>query len=93
MQTTESAKNKAERSYSVFGRHVYSQMVKHNVDTIKDLTSALERAGWKINKASVSAYLHGERKVPAEFARNVGKALGMAEQGERELAWMLYKWG
>lgn len=82
-----------KQRFSEFGRYLYSEMIRHGVETVTKLQDDLKMQGYPISRMSVSAYLKGERKVPVEFARQVASLLSFTEEEERELAWMLYRWG
>lgn len=82
-----------KQRFSEFGRYLYSEMIRHGVETVTRLRDDLAAQGYQISRMSISAYLKGERRVPIEFARQVASTLNFTEDEERELAWALYRWG
>lgn len=78
---------------SEFGRYVYGLMTEHGVANFSQLCARFDFAGDPIHRQTLMGYVKGSGRTPASFGRRLAASLELSESEERELSWMLYKWG
>lgn len=78
---------------SEFGRYVYGLMASKSVANFSQLCMKFDDSGDTIHRQTLMGYVKGSGRTPASFGRRLASALTLSDEEERELAWMLYRWG
>lgn len=76
-----------------FGQHLYKKMVSRGVMSFTALAAAMSTDGYPIYRQGVSKIARGEQIIQPRFARRLAVVLELSQEEERELSWMLYKYG
>jgi hypothetical protein len=78
---------------SEFGRYLYRLMVSKGIKTFNALASEMDTSEYRVFRQTVVKFAKGEQIVQPRFARRLATVLELSKQEERELAWMLYRYG
>lgn len=76
-----------------FGRYVYRLMLSKGIGSFNALATRMATEDYPVYRQMVSRFVKDDHSVPPKFARRLAAVLDLNEKEERELAWMLYKWG
>lgn len=76
-----------------FGQYLYKLMVSHGIMSFTALAAAMSTHDYPVYRQAVSKLAKGEQIVQPRFARRLAVVLELSPEEERELSWMLYKYG
>lgn len=79
--------------FSEFGRYLYKLTISHGIKSFSALAAAMDAEDYGVNRQSISNLAKGKQTVQPRFARRLTEVLSLDGDEERELSWMLYKFG
>jgi hypothetical protein len=76
-----------------FGKYVYRLMLTRGVTSFNALANKMATEDYPVYRQMVSRFVKEDHSVPPKFARRLSEVFELSEEEERELAWILYKYG